>query len=88
MALVKATFTKHATEKFDLLRGFGFKISQRVVIGAISAPDRVEKKGYADVLDKGIGQGVRAQGGARRAQRHHSGDSILSCQDEEIWHIG
>jgi len=54
MALVRTTFTKHATDKFDLLLRFGFKVSQEVVIGAISAPDRVERKGLQTFSTKAL----------------------------------
>jgi hypothetical protein len=38
-------FTKHATEKFGLLRSFGFTLTQDQVAGTITAPDRRENRG-------------------------------------------
>ncbi|MBI2125918.1 MAG: hypothetical protein HYU02_01170 [Thaumarchaeota archaeon] len=39
----KVTFTKHATEKFNLLRRFGFRVSEDQVIDAIISPGRVDR---------------------------------------------
>ncbi len=38
-------FTRHANEKFDVVRAYGFNISRDQVTKAISKPDRSEKKG-------------------------------------------
>ena len=43
--MVKVTFTRHATEKFDLISRFGFEVSQDYVIATITAPDRTERRG-------------------------------------------
>lgn len=43
--LGRIVYTKHAAEKFGLLRKFGFKISQDIVINTINTPDRVDRKG-------------------------------------------
>lgn len=42
-------FTKHASGKFDLLKQFGFRLSQSQVVETITAPDRIERRG-AQVL--------------------------------------
>jgi hypothetical protein len=56
-------FTKHATEKFGLLRTFGFTLTQDQVTGTITAPDK-RKQRLADRLNEGLGWQVRAQGGS------------------------
>jgi hypothetical protein len=45
-------FTKHATEKFALLRTFGFALSQDQVTDTITAPDKMEKKGQQTISTK------------------------------------
>jgi hypothetical protein len=52
-------FTKHATEKFGLLRTFGFTLTQDQVTGTITAPDK-RKQRLADRLNEGLGWQVRA----------------------------
>jgi len=37
-------FTKHASEKFDLLKRYGFVVSSEFVEGAIANPDRVDQR--------------------------------------------
>ena len=50
------TFTRHAQEKFELLEGFGFKLSRNQVVAAITTPDKTEQKGAQEfsmkVLDR------------------------------------
>ena len=50
MANVK--FTKHATEKFVLLRAFGFTLTQNQVTTAITAPDKSERRGPQNISTK------------------------------------
>ncbi len=52
-------FTKHATEKFGLLRTFGFTLTQDQVTGAITAPDKEEQR-LAEHLNEGLRWQVRA----------------------------
>ena len=41
----KVRFTKHAREKFEVLKRYGFEISEEEVIRTIRDPARVDKKG-------------------------------------------
>ncbi len=54
MASIK--FTRHADEKFEVVRAYGFEISRDQVMKAISKPNRSERKGLQTfstmVLDK------------------------------------
>jgi hypothetical protein len=43
--LANMKFTKHATEKFGLLRTFGFALTQDQVAVTIAAPDKRESRG-------------------------------------------
>jgi hypothetical protein len=45
-------FTKHATEKFGLLRTFGFTLTQDQVTGTITAPDKRENRGSQTISTK------------------------------------
>ncbi len=37
-------FTKHAIEKLDLLKHYGFEIKKRQVTEAVQHPDRLDRK--------------------------------------------
>jgi hypothetical protein len=37
-------FTKHAREKFEVVRRYGFEIDERKVIDAIQNPTRIDRK--------------------------------------------
>lgn len=50
MANVK--FTKHATEKFGVLRTFGFTITQGQITGTITEPDKTENRGSQTISTK------------------------------------
>jgi len=50
--LTKLRFTKHAAEKFALLRSFGFEVSKDQVIATIEEPERIERKGRQIVSTK------------------------------------
>jgi len=39
------TFARHASEKFELLKTFGFEFSRSQVIAVITAPDKTERRG-------------------------------------------
>jgi hypothetical protein len=41
----KIRFTKHATEKFDLLKRYGFEIEQKQVAEAVLRPERLDERG-------------------------------------------
>lgn len=38
-------YTRHASEKFDFVRDYGFDISRAEVEKVISSPDKIERKG-------------------------------------------
>lgn len=40
----KIRFTKHAAEKFDVLKRYGFEIRKKLVINAILDPEHLEEK--------------------------------------------
>ena len=56
--MARVTFTRHATEKFELLSTFGFELSRDQVINAITAPDKTERRDVQTfsmkVLDKEV----------------------------------
>jgi len=37
-------FTRHASEKFELLKGYGFVLTERYVEDVIENPDRVDER--------------------------------------------
>ena len=55
----KIRFTKHALEKFDFVRQFGFVLEESQVIDAVKNPSRVDQKGNqffaSKVLDSKYG---------------------------------
>jgi hypothetical protein len=40
----KVKFTKHAVEKFEVLKGYGFEIDEHQVIDVVLNPFRLEKR--------------------------------------------
>ena len=40
----KVKFTKHAEQKFDLLKNYGFEITKEKVIRTVLKPKRLDKK--------------------------------------------
>ena len=50
--MAKTRFTKHASDKFGFLRGYGFRLSQDEVLAAISAPDKIERRGAQTISRK------------------------------------
>ena len=40
----KVRVTRHATEKFELLRGYGFVVTEEQVQATIASPDRVDQR--------------------------------------------
>jgi hypothetical protein len=52
--LADVKFTKHATEKFDLLRTFGFTITHDQVTGTVTAPDKREDRGSQTISTKAL----------------------------------
>ena len=43
--MVRIRFTRHAEEKFDVVRSYGFDVSRSQVERAISAPDHTARRG-------------------------------------------
>lgn len=41
----RITFTKHAIEKFDVLRNYGFEIQRRQIIQTILDPESLHERG-------------------------------------------
>jgi hypothetical protein len=41
----KVRFTRHALEKFGILKRYGFEVKRSVVADAVSKPDKLECKG-------------------------------------------
>lgn len=52
----KIKFTKHATEKFDLLKNYGFKVTNEQIIAAILGPERLDSKGTQFLATRTISQ--------------------------------
>jgi hypothetical protein len=50
--LADVKFTKHATEKFGLLRTFGFTLTQDQVASTIAAADKRENRGQQTISTK------------------------------------
>ena len=44
MKAERIKFTKHASEKFELLRRYGFSVTETSVKDAISQPDRADRR--------------------------------------------
>jgi hypothetical protein len=42
--VLKVNFTRHAVEKFDVLKRYGFEVSERQVVDAVLNPARLEKR--------------------------------------------
>jgi len=40
----KVRFTKHAVEKFEVVRHYGFRVNQRQVVETVLNPDSVDKR--------------------------------------------
>jgi hypothetical protein len=47
-------FSKHAREKFEVLKRYGFEISEGEVIGTIRSPARVDKRGTQHLAIRAI----------------------------------
>lgn len=41
----KVRFTRHAKEKFDAMKRYGFEIEQKDVVETVLQPDRLDEKG-------------------------------------------
>jgi hypothetical protein len=41
----RVRFTRHAVEKFELLKHYGFEISRKEVVEALLRPERVDERG-------------------------------------------
>lgn len=41
----KVRFTKHATEKFDMLKHYGFEINRKQVVEVILQPELLDERG-------------------------------------------
>ncbi len=52
--MARVTFTRHAMEKFELVRRFGFEVSQDQVITVITAPDKTERRGVQTFSTKAM----------------------------------
>jgi len=50
----KITFTKHAREKFDFMKHYGFEISEKKVSETIRNPTRLEQKNEQYFATKAI----------------------------------
>jgi hypothetical protein len=41
----RVRFTKHAYEKFEFLRRYGFEVDEAAIVEAVENPSRVERRG-------------------------------------------
>ena len=41
----KVKFTKHAAEKFNMLKRYGFEIEQKLVVETVLQPERLDERG-------------------------------------------
>jgi hypothetical protein len=41
----RVRFTRHAVEKFELLKRYGFEVNKKEVVGAVLHPERVDERG-------------------------------------------
>ena len=41
----RITFTKHATEKFDVLRNYGFEVQRKQIVQTILDPESLHERG-------------------------------------------
>jgi len=78
---------KHASDKFGLLRSYGFRLSQGQVLAAIATPDKTERRG-AQTISRKVIDDKFALTVVHEERRHYSGDNFLSSQEEGTWPIG
>ena len=45
----RVKFTRHAVEKFELLKHYGFEISRKEVVEALLRPERVDERGASSL---------------------------------------
>jgi hypothetical protein len=50
----KVKFTKHATDKFTLLKKYGFELEEKQVIETVLLPERLDEKGAQFFATKAI----------------------------------
>ena len=58
----KIRFTKHAREKFEFVKHYGFEIDKRKVVEALENPTRIDQKG-AQYYHKSHKCKIRFKGG-------------------------
>jgi hypothetical protein len=75
-------FTKHATEKFGVLRTFGFTLSQDQVTGAITAPDKRENRGSQTISTKVLDSKFALRVVHEERKGHNSCDNLLSREEK------
>jgi hypothetical protein len=80
-------FTKHASDKFGLLRAYGFRLSHDEVLATVTEPDKRERRG-AQTISRKILDDKFALTVVHEERRHYSGDNFLPSQEEGTWPIG
>lgn len=45
----RVRFTRHAAEKFELLKRYGFEVNKKEVVGAVLHPERVDERGASSL---------------------------------------
>ena len=82
----KVRFTKHAREKFEVLKRYGFEISEEEVIRTIRDPARVDKRGSQHFTIRAINAEH-----ALRVVYEEGKDHLLvitsSSEAKALWHI-
>ena len=52
----RVRFTKHATEKFNMLKRYGFEIEEKQVIETVLQPERLDERGNQFLATKVLGR--------------------------------
>jgi hypothetical protein len=52
----RVRFTKHATEKFNMLKRYGFEIEEKTVVETVLHPERLNERGGQFLATKAISQ--------------------------------
>ena len=73
----KVRFTKHAREKFEALKRYGFEISEEEVIRTIRDPARVDKRGFSALCHQSHKRRARFKGRLRRGKRSSASYNLI-----------
>ena len=79
--------SRHAREKFETLKRYGFEISEEEVIKAIQNPERVDKRGTQYLTIRAIDEKHALKVVYEEEKRSSTSHNLLSCEEEALWRI-